>query len=194
VTNARSRKGPPPSHSRDEIAGVAVGIADRDGLAAVTIRRVAAELGTAGAALYRYVSGRDDLVGLMVDRVTAEIPLVRVPRADWVDEVIALADDLRAVYRRHPWLADLPGRTIKPGPNLLAYFEFAVTLLEPVPVPLQAKMEAVAMVTGIVTLFTRQESAPQPFDADAPTLGSPAVPRADLFHRVLRGVLHGVLD
>jgi AcrR family transcriptional regulator len=68
----RSARGPVPEHSRAEIARAAVALADRGGLAAVTMRSVAAAIGTGPASLYRYVDTRDDILELMADEVVGE--------------------------------------------------------------------------------------------------------------------------
>src|SRR5690349_18998544 len=70
----RGTRGPRPEHSRAEIAAAAIALADSGGLAAATMRAVAAELGTAAGSLYRYLSSRDDLLDLMVDAALAELP------------------------------------------------------------------------------------------------------------------------
>src|ERR1700733_1336935 len=68
----RAATGRPPQHSRDEITAAAIAIADREGLDAVSMRRVAAELGTGAASLYRYLDTREDLLDLMIDATGSE--------------------------------------------------------------------------------------------------------------------------
>ena len=68
----RSARGPSPEHSRAEIASAGITLADASGLGAVTMRSVAAAIGTAPASLYRYVATRDELVELMADQVYGE--------------------------------------------------------------------------------------------------------------------------
>lgn len=70
--------GRPATRSRDEITAAAVTIADREGLNAVSMRRVAASLGTGAASLYRYVDTREDLLDLMIDATGSEY-LVTAP-------------------------------------------------------------------------------------------------------------------
>src|SRR4051794_502014 len=69
----RGTRGPAPGHSREEIVAVAVGIADADGLGAVSMRAVAAKLGTGAGSLYRYLSSRDDLLDLMADAAIGDL-------------------------------------------------------------------------------------------------------------------------
>ena len=68
----RAAAGRPAQRSRAEITAAAIGIADREGLDAVSMRRVAAELGTGAASLYRYVDTREELLDLMSDATGAE--------------------------------------------------------------------------------------------------------------------------
>src|SRR5947208_2069165 len=71
----RGARGPAPDRSRAQITTAAIELADAHGLAAVSMRRVAARLATGPASLYRYVSGRAEILDLMVDAVTGEVDL-----------------------------------------------------------------------------------------------------------------------
>ncbi|MFJ8472817.1 TetR/AcrR family transcriptional regulator [Kitasatospora sp. NPDC094011] len=88
----------------ERIAEAAVAIADTEGLDAVTMRRLATALGVAPMAAYRYVSGKDELIELMVDSVYGGLPL-DAPAADWRTTMHALAVHLRAMSLAHPWIA-----------------------------------------------------------------------------------------
>src|SRR5579859_3023932 len=83
--------GRPAQRSRAEITAAAIAIADREGLDAVSMRRVAAELGTGAASLYRYVDTRDDLVDLMTDAVGGEY-LLPEPSGDWLADLVAFGE------------------------------------------------------------------------------------------------------
>ncbi|WP_404962267.1 TetR/AcrR family transcriptional regulator C-terminal domain-containing protein [Streptomyces sp. 147326] len=87
------------------IVGAAVTIADTEGLAAVSMRRVAAELEVATMSLYRHVADKDDLLTRMMDGVMAEHPLPADPPEGWRDAVELAARQVWNVFRRHPWLA-----------------------------------------------------------------------------------------
>src|SRR5580700_127276 len=102
----RAASGRPARRSRSEIAAAAVVIADREGLDAVSMRRVAAELGTGAASLYRYVDTREDLLDLMSDAVGAEYDLAGTT-GDWLADLVAVGAQTRAIMLRHPWLAGL---------------------------------------------------------------------------------------
>src|SRR5258706_15326925 len=66
------RRGPKPSRTVDEVVQAAIALADTEGLAAFSIRRVAEALGLSAMALYTYVPSKAELLDLMFDRVAAE--------------------------------------------------------------------------------------------------------------------------
>ncbi|MCX5374903.1 TetR/AcrR family transcriptional regulator C-terminal domain-containing protein [Streptomyces sp. NBC_00091] len=87
------------------IVGAAVTVAETEGLAAVSMRRVAAELGVATMSLYRHVADKDDLLTRMMDSVMAEHPLPADAPAGWREAIELAARQLWDLFRRHPWLA-----------------------------------------------------------------------------------------
>ena len=98
---AQPTRGPKPGLSLDRIAAAAIEIADAEGLAAVSMQRVAADLGFTKMSLYRYLPGKADLVALMVERAIGEPPTVetralRTGLKEW-------SQGLLAAYLRHPW-------------------------------------------------------------------------------------------
>ncbi|MEU4154861.1 TetR family transcriptional regulator [Actinoplanes sp. NPDC026670] len=200
----RGSRGPQPGHSRDEIVAAAVALADADGLAAVSMRAVAGALGTGAGSLYRYLSSRDDLLDLMTDRVIGELRPFPEIGPDPMTALLGLAGRQLDLYRRHPWLIDLLARPSGLGPEGLAWFDHCLHVLEPVRCGSAAKFEALAMMTGVVTLFARQERAAPPpaftgFDLTAyphliAAFADPGAPREDLFERTLRGLLGALLS
>ncbi|WP_432881536.1 GntR family transcriptional regulator [Kribbella sp. CA-245084] len=93
-----------PELNRDEVVRMGIAIADAEGLAALSMRRIASELGVSTMALYRYVGGKDVLVVQMVDAALAEFPLGTSPD-DWRAAIAMVARVHWAAYRRHLWLA-----------------------------------------------------------------------------------------
>ncbi|MCP2321495.1 AcrR family transcriptional regulator [Hamadaea flava] len=118
----RGARGPRPTHRRTDIAATAVRLADAEGLDGVSLRRVAAELGTGPATLYRYITNKDELFDLMVDAVLGEAQPPE-PSGDWRADVSAVAVAQRELALRHPWLAGLPATRPSLGPNGLAWQE-----------------------------------------------------------------------
>lgn len=107
--STRDRPAKPPL-SEEAVVDAALAIAKEEGLAAVTMRRVAAELDTGAASLYVYVSNRDELLRAMLDRVAAGIPLVEPDPKRWREQLYDLLDAFRVALEEHPGLAAvLPG-------------------------------------------------------------------------------------
>jgi DNA-binding transcriptional regulator YhcF (GntR family) len=122
---------------RDRIVRAAMAVADAEGLAAVTMRRVATELGVATMSLYRHVSTKDNLTVLMADTAVAERPFPPRP-APWRASLETIARHLWTVCRRHPWVAESLSMT-RPqvAPNLMNYSEWAFTVLHEMGLPAQ---------------------------------------------------------
>lgn len=214
---ASSRPGRTPTRSRREIAEAAVALADRDGLGAVTMRSVAQSLGTGAASLYRYLDTRAELVALMVDEVNGEFELHGPDGRSWEDQMLDLAHEARALYRRHPWLVDALGTTPALGPNGCAYLDHSLAVLAPTRADGGTRLEAIGVFNGLVRLLCKQEldqrlateTRPEPqtslvdqLSALAPAAGpyphlaaalADTGPTDDQFDRVLRRVLSGLL-
>jgi AcrR family transcriptional regulator len=200
----RGSRGPQPTHSRAEIVAAAVTLAGSEGLSAVSMRAVAAALGTGAGTLYRYLSSRDDLLDLMTDRVIGELRPYPEPGPDPILSLLELAGRQLDLYRRHPWLIELLPRATGIGPEGLAFFDHCLRVLTPVRCASAAKFEALAMTTGVVTLFARSErSAPPPaftgldltpYPHLVASFMRPGAPREDLFERTLRGLLNALLE
>jgi AcrR family transcriptional regulator len=201
----RGSRGPAPAHTRGTIVAAAVALADDRGLKAISMRAVAAELGTGAGSLYRYLSSRDDLLDLMNDAVVGEMRPYPEAGEGWLDDMLLLGRRQLALYRRHPWLLDLAPRPTGIGPETLAWFDACLRILEPVPCSVTAKFESIAMMTGVVTLVARSEATPVPFPFQGHSLAAhphlvsalsrPAEqpPEQDLFERTLRVLLTGLL-
>ncbi|MFF8993685.1 TetR/AcrR family transcriptional regulator C-terminal domain-containing protein [Streptomyces sp. NPDC014983] len=102
---APSAPSAPSALTLGRIVTAAVAVADAEGLAAVSMRRVAAELGVATMSLYRHVTDKDDLLTRMMDMVIAEHPLPAEPPEDWRVAIELACRRLWDRFRRHPWLA-----------------------------------------------------------------------------------------
>ncbi|MGW4378875.1 TetR/AcrR family transcriptional regulator [Kitasatospora sp. NPDC004531] len=149
-----SGRGPRPAHSRTSIARAAVDIADREGLDAVSMRKVAAELGAGTMSLYNYVPKKEHLFDLMLDLLAAEYDLPEHPTGDWRADLTLLATQLRAILARHTWATTLITHRPGLGPHGLRVTEFHLAALADTPLDGPAKMEAFAQLTGFVCQFT----------------------------------------
>jgi AcrR family transcriptional regulator len=162
----RAARGPAPEHSRAEIAAAGIALADGAGLRAVTMRSVAAAIGTAPASLYRYVDTRDELIQLMADQVYGELRYRPPSGTDPVSDLLELAEQSRASYHRHPWLLDVPATGTLPGPNAVAFIEYALAAMTAVDLPGPAKLETVGLISGAVRAFAQAELGQRPGGLD----------------------------
>ncbi|MFH9294040.1 TetR/AcrR family transcriptional regulator [Streptomyces sp. NPDC017520] len=156
-TGDRPSRGPKPGLSLDRIVTAAIAVADAEGLAAVSMRRLSTELGTGTMSLYRYVPGKAELLDLMLDRVLGE-PLpadtehpvdapptdtqhpldappadtelpVDAPPADWRASIDAMARTYLDNLRAHPWLLKINQARTVLGPSALRGLELSLTAL-----------------------------------------------------------------
>lgn len=163
---------PPPSPlSRDRIVRAAVVIADRDGLAAVSLRKVGAALDAGPMRLYGYLSTKEELLDLMIDAVYGEIASEGPIGGGWREILRSTAQRVRRACRQHRWFADLLGSRPHMGPHALALLESALAALnaepgfEDIDVAMQALDTVNAYVIGAVRA-ERNDLKPGKTDAD----------------------------
>lgn len=154
----RTGRGPRPAFSRADIAAAAVRLADADGLDAVSMRHVAAELGCGTMSLYNYVPRKEDLYELMVDAVAGEHELWE-PGGDWRADLRRVAHQTRALLRRHPWMPRLMSPVYGFSPNGLRYLEHCMTCMDTLDAPYGTKMQLLGMLNGCVTTYVANELA-----------------------------------
>jgi AcrR family transcriptional regulator len=124
------RRGPRPSLDLGRIVSAAVRLADAEGLPAVSMRRVAGQLGVPTMTLYSHVPGKGELVDLMVDAALGELyPDGQAPTAgNWRARVEAVARANRQLLLRHPWA--LSARRPAPGPNRMRKYEIELRAVD----------------------------------------------------------------
>ncbi len=124
------RRGPKPSRSVDEVVQAAIGIADAEGLAALSMRRVAESLGLSPMSLYTYVPSKAELVDLMLDRVSVEIEDPGSALAGWRARLENLARQRWAMAQHHPWIMQVATHRPPLGPNILANAEATLQAID----------------------------------------------------------------
>ncbi|HET6295044.1 MAG TPA: GntR family transcriptional regulator [Kribbella sp.] len=119
-----------PTLSKEEVVRTAIAIADAEGLAALSMRRIASDLGVSTMALYRYVGGKEALVLQMVDTCIGEFPLPAGRPAGWRESIETAARLQWSAYRRHLWLAGAINMS-RPQllPNLLPHTDVVLRAL-----------------------------------------------------------------
>src|SRR2546430_8573513 len=101
--------------NRERLFGAAIAVADAGGIAALTIRSVAAELGVQPMSLYHHVANKEAIIDGIIDVVFSEIDLPPAD-ADWRSALRQRAHSARAALRRHPWATPLMESRTRPGP------------------------------------------------------------------------------
>ncbi|MFD7325114.1 TetR/AcrR family transcriptional regulator [Streptomyces sp. NPDC059875] len=155
----RTGRGPKPAYSRADIVAAAVRLADADGIDALSMRRIAADIGCGTMSLYNYVPRKEDLYELMVDAVSGEYDLPDPPSGDWRADMFHVAREARGILRRHPWVIRLMTTAYASGPNALRFLEGCLACLDGLDVPGGTKMELIATVNGTVMTIVANELA-----------------------------------
>jgi AcrR family transcriptional regulator len=163
---SRRQPGPPPTiwdrpepgarraaYTREQIAEVAIAIADAEGFDAVSMRRVAGELGAGTMTLYHYVKSKDELISLIDNAMMGEIliPPDEVPD-DWREGLAEIARRTCDVFTRHPWSFDVPVGT-ESGPNGTRHFEQSLAVAAKTGLSPREQLEVISMIDDYVFGF-----------------------------------------
>jgi AcrR family transcriptional regulator len=142
--------------SKERMLGAAVQLADREGLAAVSMRKLAEELGAGAMSLYHYVPNKDALLDEMVDVVFAAIELPSL-EDDWKTALRKRAISTRAVLRRHPWALDIMESRTSPGPANLRLHDAVVACLREAGFSVPDAVHAYSVQDAYIYGFALQE-------------------------------------
>ncbi len=126
----RAARGPKQSLTVDGVVDAATRLADIDGLARLSMRRVAAELSVTAMSLYTYVPAKAELLDLMTDAAYGELPLAPHRRAGWRRRLETVARDNLDLYARHPWLVHVATSRPPLGPHMMAKYEHELHAVE----------------------------------------------------------------
>jgi AcrR family transcriptional regulator len=157
----RAAKGPAPALTREQIAAAAVAVADAGGVEAVSMRRIATDLGIGPASLYRYVDNKDELFDLMADWVEGEDGAPPTLEGDWRKDASAAALRTRAVFLKHPWLTSVTAARSAFGPNSLAWTEYRLAAFDALDLDVDDRLVASEIITSFVRGFVTREMAEQ---------------------------------
>jgi AcrR family transcriptional regulator len=125
---------------------------------AVTMRRVAQELGVEAMSLYHHVANKDALLDGVVDMVFAAIQLPPAGHDDWRELVSIRARSARAVLSRHSWALGLMDSRRNPGPATLRHHDAMLGILRHAGFTLPMTAHAVSLIDSYVTGFVLQEA------------------------------------
>lgn len=108
--------------SRDRILSAALDLADKEGLTALSMRKVAAQLSVEAMSLYNHIGNKADIVAGITDLVAGEIELP-TPDFDWKGQMKTRSQSAHRVLMRHPWAAAQFQHPRVPGPMMMAYLD-----------------------------------------------------------------------
>lgn len=148
---AAPQRGPKRELTLERITEAAIEIADAEGLEAVSMSRVATKLGFTPMSLYRYVSGKDDLLQLMFD-AAADVPLAAFD-GSWREQLLQWGSVVRAGYRAHPWLSAMPPSATPSTPNRLAIVEAGMHAQRDLDVPVNIRLTVTMLLLGYIGMF-----------------------------------------
>ncbi len=151
-TGPEASRGPRKGLTVDAVVAAAVALADREGLEAVTVRRLAQELGKAPMTLYTYVPGKTELVALMVDSLFASMERSEAEGRPWRERLSAVARDNYSLYRAHPWAAAASPSRPPLGPGQCAKYEHELRALEGLGLSDVAMDDVLAHLLGFVRI------------------------------------------
>ncbi|WP_018381555.1 TetR/AcrR family transcriptional regulator [Wenjunlia vitaminophila] len=156
----RPTRGPKPGLTLERIVTAAVSVADAEGLAALSMRRVASELGVGTMSLYRYVPGKAELLDLMLDHVNGEGHPPRPERlfpadTDWRTVLERTALGMWELYHRHPWLLQVDQARPLLGPNATRGVEAVLAGIEGIGLTQPEMVAVLVTLDGFVSGVAR---------------------------------------
>ncbi|CAA9547133.1 MAG: Transcriptional regulator, AcrR family, partial [uncultured Thermomicrobiales bacterium] len=143
-------RGPKPGLSLERIVRAAIEVADAEGLAVTSMRRVAERLGVGAMSLYTYVPGKAELLDVMLDTVFGEEPGADDPAGGWRAGLERRARQDSALYRRHPWVLQVSSARSVLGPNEIAIFESSLRTVSGIGLDGGEMVAVVSLVGGYV--------------------------------------------
>lgn len=203
VDQVRPTRGPKPALTIEQIVATAADLADREGLAALSMARIAKELGFTTMSLYRYVRSKDELLMLITDASAGPAPDM-VGIAGWRDGLDRWARASRASFQRHPWRLQVPITGPPIAPSSVSWLDAGLQALADTRLTEQEKASVVLLVAGFVRnevhlqrdLTTHEDQQLEPGAPPAGTYGDllRLVVRAEELPALHRTIESGAFD
>jgi len=150
----RGKRGPRPGLSGDAIVAAAVRVADAEGLEAVSMARVAKELGFTTMSLYRHVASKEELLQLMWDASAIGAETLVLEGRDWREKLRMWAVVQREMMDRHPWVAQMPMAAPPLAPNSMHFVERGLAAFDGTGLPAAEGMR----VLGLISSYTLSDA------------------------------------
>jgi AcrR family transcriptional regulator len=152
----RPGRGPKPALNLERIVEAAVHVAATDGLAAVSMSRVANELGASTMSLYRYVDSKDDLYAVMLDTAYGPPDMSVTARGAWRGRLERWARAVAARRLDHPWSVTVPLKEPPATPNTAGWTECGLQAFQHTNLTAQQRFSSLLLVDGFVQQHIRQ--------------------------------------
>jgi AcrR family transcriptional regulator len=152
----RKKKAQPPLR-RPRVFEAAVALADREGLASLSMRKLAAELGVEAMSLYHHVRNKEEILDGMVDVVFSEIEIP--DDDDWRVAMRERTGSARAALQRHPWAVGLLGTRVNPGPENLRHHDAVLGVLRRAGFSIELAAHAFSLLDSYLFGFAVQEQS-----------------------------------
>ncbi len=144
----RPSRGPKRSLSLEQVVATGIRVAQADGISAVSMSRVASELGVGTMSLYRYVPTKHDLLDLMADTAYGPPPSPRAPGEGWRPALTRWAEGNLAALRRQPWIRHVPIGGPPINPNAVRWMEYGFLALRGTGLRPTERISTILLVSG----------------------------------------------
>jgi AcrR family transcriptional regulator len=144
--------------TRERIVAAGIAIADQDGLARVSVRRIAAQLNSSPMSLYHHVPSKRDLLNLMLDRANADFGWPAKTMTDWRGVLCHFAWESRCCLKQHPWVNQLRATDPEYGPESIRILEWLLTSLSRVGLDVKTAIRVIGVLFVFVNGFVAAES------------------------------------
>ena len=144
----RGKRGPRPGLSPDAIVDAAFAVADANGLEAVSMARVAKELGFTTMSLYRHVASKDELLRLMWDASARGAEGLELEGGTWRERLRNWALFQHEALIRHPWITQMPMASPPVGPNSVHFVEKGMAAMDGTGLSDRDKMRMIGLIAS----------------------------------------------
>src|SRR3984893_15078400 len=145
--------------TRERIVAAGIAIADQDGLARVSVRRIAAQLGSSPMSLYHYVPSKRDLLNLMLDATNADFAWPAKMITNWRGVLCHFAWESRRCLKQHPWVNQIRASDPEYGPESIRILEWLLTSLSRVGLDVRTAIQGIGVLFVFVNGFVAAESS-----------------------------------
>ena len=143
--------------SRERVLRAALELADTGGFEALTMRKLAKELGVEAMSLYNHVRNKDDLLAGLVDIVFGEIEVAEPGTRPWREAMRERALSMRDALNRHPWAIGLMEGRMNPGPENIRYHDAVMGCLREGGFAFRSAVHAMSAMDAYIYGFALQE-------------------------------------